>query len=139
MLLVTLILLSPPVIHFVSSPICSAPCLLLAPLTMQSSCCFCSPPPGYQPSIKLCFLGTPAGSISHCHQGPFPFTPPGSGISGEAGRRRKCTGSSFVLPLGLCSIPRSLSSTWAAVTAAVNEHRGSNVVHPHLSHCCQCR
>lgn len=63
---------------------------------MKSSCClFCSPA-GYQTSTRLCFLGTPAGSISHYHQGLTPFTLPDTGVRREAHRRENYLGSSFV-------------------------------------------
>lgn len=87
---------------------CSSPCLLPAPLTMESSCCCFSPPAGYLPALhKSMLLGKSCWQQhSLLPSGAFSFHPPGSGMSRETARR-KYKGSSFVLPVGICSIPRS--------------------------------
>lgn len=136
---VTLILLTPPVICFVSSVLLLASFLLPWP---------CSPPAAasllqlgtYQPSISLCFLGTPAGSsILYYHQGPFPFTLlvliwTGKLLGENLRVLPLCFQLAFVASPGLLHLGRCCSwGKWMPIG------RDSRVVRSHLFHCCQHR
>lgn len=117
---------------------CSSPCLLSAPLTMQSSCCCFSPPAGYLPVLlSLCFLGSPAGSsILYYHQQPFPFTLLALEWAGKLLEENTkvlplCFQLAFVASPGLLHLGRCCSwRKWMSIG------RDSRVVHSYLFHCC---